>query len=79
MPTASVTPRRWSRVIFWRSDSPSTSSNQTYVKISRAHSGGSWPGSDPLASTSSFLSTVVDCADDLFAPETEVRPFDVEW
>ena len=32
-----------------------------------------------LASTSSLLSTLVDCADDLFTPETEVRPFDVEW
>lgn len=27
----------------------------------------------------SLLSTLVDCADDLFTPETEVRPFDVEW
>lgn len=38
--------------------------------------------SDQVQSSSaprSLLSTLVDCADDLFTLETEVNPFDVEW
>ncbi len=32
-----------------------------------------------ILSNSSLLSTLVDCADDLLTPKTEVRTLDVEW
>lgn len=39
----------------------------------------SWLIQPPSPSSRLLLSTLVDCAEDLLTPETEVRPQDVEW